>query len=407
MLKNQLFSEKGFAPIIIVITVLIISASMGGVFIFRDKIIGSPQDVAPPLSVPEKPRIVPEFPSTEVAPETNVETPPAPVAPKTPPSQISPINTPASPAATQQPSPISQLPQQSTIPWGKKYLMAFHACDTASTNCNDPRNHKTHIAGSNDGASWSPISGYTPHLGSVPDLILRGNTLYVFNPGWVRRYRIDKDKWEDKVQVRVNHANGTQEYFVDPSPYMDENGKIVLFYLVGGAPGTGDPAGCFPQGTTCAKYFRSATEVEGSDGTSFIVDSGNRAEVVSNTGAADPDIFKDKNGYVLYISRANSVQVFTSTELRGIYTKVPSLPDGMLESNLGGIPSGHYDEATGQYWTYVHIPGQPRVIRRAVHKTISTPLLSSDFSTIISGSNFPGLGNTFNVESPGFTLNTP
>lgn len=64
-----------------------------------------------------------------------------------------------------------------------KYLMAFHACDTAADNCRDPRNHRVYLAQSDDGTQWSIVPGWTPHGGSVPDVIRRGETLYIYPPG--------------------------------------------------------------------------------------------------------------------------------------------------------------------------------------------------------------------------------
>ena len=294
-----------------------------------------------------------------------------------------------------------------------KYLMAFHACDPNTTTCTDPRNHKTYIAQSSDGASWQTIPNYMTFNGSVPDLIRRGNTLYVFNPGTVRRYDLLTGAWSDSsaVNLTITKSDGTQELFVDPSPTLDENDKIVLFYLVGSAPGTGDPASCPIGQSTCMKYFRSASEVTGSDGTSFTADSGDRATVFLDGStiitASDPDIFRDASQYVLYISLGPSVQVYTSTSLRGSFTKVSSLLNGMLSSNFGGIPAGHYDAATGKYWTYVHTQeGGKSVIRLAVHSNLNSSLTASQFITTVSGSGI-GLGASYHVESPGFALNVP
>lgn len=295
---------------------------------------------------------------------------------------------------------------QSTSPLSGKYLLAFHACDTSTTNCFDPMTHKTYIAQSDDGIGWSPVSGYSSYLGSVPDLIRRGDTLYVYNPGTVRRYRIDTDTWEDPIPVSVRHADGKHEMFVDPSAVLDNDGKIVLFYLVGLRGG--DPARC-PQGQkSCTKVFRSATEVEGSDGAAFVVDSGNRAEISINSfeTASDPDIFEDPSGYIMYISKGIDIWALSSSDLRGNYTFVPQLPDGTLARGSGSVPSGYYDAAANEYWTYVHSSREgTSVIRRAAHSSLDMPIPDATFSTIISGSSFPGLGSFYMVESPGFAVN--
>lgn len=291
-----------------------------------------------------------------------------------------------------------------------KYMMAFHACNTATTNCSDPRNHNVYIAQSDDGSNWSSLSGYSSYSGSVPDLIRRGNTLYVYTPGQVRRYQIDTGAWKDAApaSVSIKLGDGTSDLFVDPSPVLDENGRIVLFYLVGQTGG--DPASCLSGQTSCTKIFRSATEVSGSDGASFLVDDGNRVEITigSSGHASDPDVFKGPDGYIMYIARDGGVQTLRSVDFRGSYQDVSGLPDGMLvAAGKGSVPSGHYDDTAGQYWTYVHTPqGNTTVIKRAVTASINTQLQDSSFSTVISGTAFPGLGSTYRVESPGFALNT-
>jgi len=275
------------------------------------------------------------------------------------------------------------------------YLLAFHACDGASLNCSQPTNHTTYLAYSADGASWSLLPNFTGFSGSVPDLVRRGSTLYVYNPGKVRRYNILTETWQESDTVTVQQSDGTREDFVDPSPYLDPTtGKIVLFYLASTGV-SGDPAQC----TTCP--IRSAAEVEGSDGKQFVVDEGDRALVQQTT---DPDIFFDGSKYYLYLSKGAQVIALTSTSLKGTYTKVDTLSDGVL-TTAGGVPAGHYDAATGKYWTYIHNPSSPSVIKRAVHSDFSRTLSESDFATVVSGATFSGLNATTAVQSPGFAVN--
>lgn len=291
-----------------------------------------------------------------------------------------------------------------------KYIMAFHACNTATASCSDPQNHKIYIAQSDDGINWSSLSGYTPYSGSVPDLIRRGNSLYVYTPGMVRRYQIDTNTWKDTapVTVSIRKSDGSTEMFVDPSPILDENGRVVLFYLVGQS--VGDPARCLSGQASCTKIIRSATEVSGSDGTSFLVDNGNRIEITitSSETASDPDIFKGPDGFILYIARNGGVQALRASDLHGNYQNVSGLSNGMLiNMGSGSVPSGYYDETTGEFWTYVHTPqGNTSNIKRAVSSGINTSIPDSSFKTVISGGNFPGLGSSYTVESPGFALNT-
>jgi hypothetical protein len=288
-----------------------------------------------------------------------------------------------------------------------KYLMAFHACDTAAAECSDWRNHQVYLAQSDNGAQWSIVSGWIPYPGSVPDVIRRGDTLYIYTPGQLKRYHLDTGTFEGPMQVTVSGAEG----FVDPSVFVDNQGRLTLFFLYGRIGG--DPAQCLPPETTCENRFGSATEVEGSDGASFTVDEGNRAMVALSTSgsirtASDPDIFFDGAQYVLYIAYGPSISVWTSPELRGTYTQVAALPGGMLSNSTGGVASGYFDPITQQYWTFAHASGQNQAtsIRRAVHVNLSRQLTESDWVVVISGESV-GLTQTTNIESPGFAVNAP
>lgn len=282
------------------------------------------------------------------------------------------------------------------------YLMAFHACDTARANCRDPRNHQVYLAESHDGTSWSLVPGWTPFPGSVPDVIRRGNTLYIFTASnEVARYRLSTGTLEKPIKVSIPDLPGG---FVDPSLIVDDQGQLVLFFLYG-QPGS-DPAGCPAGQSTCVKRFGSATEVTGSDGTEFTLDDGDRATVTLGASgplrsASDPDIFFDGTQYVMYLSHGPSISVWTSANLRGTYTKLTD-----LANNTGGVPSGYFDATTRTYWTYSHtVKDGIAVIRRAVHSDFSRPLSESDWVTVLTGPSV-GLTATTNVESPGFAVNT-
>lgn len=288
---------------------------------------------------------------------------------------------------------ISTTATSGTLPGA--FLLAFHACDTSTVNCSSPQNHSTYLAYSDDGVSWTPLSDVTAFQGSVPDIIRRGDTLYIFNPGTVRKYTISAKTLGSSTSVTMTKSDGSAESFVDPSPYLDTStNKIILFYLSSTGV-TGDPAQC----TTCP--MRSATEVDGSDGTQFVVDSGDRILISNGT---DPDTFYDGSQYIMYISKGPSVLVSTSTTLKGTYSLVSTLTNGTL-TNVGGIPAGQYDSATAKYWTYVHTASSPSVIKRAIHSDFSKTLSDSDFSTVVSGSTYTGLGSSYSVQSPGFAVN--
>ncbi len=316
----------------------------------------------------------------------------------TPTGTLSPSPTPGTttPTPTAVPSSTPTAGQSIT----GTYLLSFLACDTGASDCANPDNHRVYLAQSNDGANWSLVPGWTTYAGSVPDVIRRGNTLYVYTPGYVRRYRFATDTWEDPVPVTLTDPDA--DSFVDPSLYVDDQGRLVLFYLLG-VFGQ-DPAGCASGESTCVKHFHSATEVAGSDGAQFVAEPGDRSQVTVNAPAtaSDPDIFYDGSRYVLYISRGSSIQVYTSPTLHGSYTVTTGLPGGYLTLD-GGVGSGYFDSATGHYWTYVHT--NQGVIRRAVHASLGTQLAGGDFTTVLSGSGI-GLGASYWVGSQGFAVNT-
>jgi len=284
--------------------------------------------------------------------------------------------------------------------------MAFLACNSSTANCNDPRNHQTFLAQSNDGVTWTLVSGVPSFSGSVPDVIRRGDTLYTFSPGMVARYHFNTGKIDLLQPVTMTTSNNSNELFVDPSITIDTNGNLVLFYLLGQIGS--DPAHCPPGESSCTKVIHSATEVAGSDGTRFTVDSGDRADISINGSetASDPAIFKDPNGYTLLISRGQSVEAMTSSDMRGTFKDIPTLPGGMLIDNLGGVPDGYYDSASGQYWIYITSGTSNSIIRRAMSNNITYPLPEDQFSMVLSGSSI-GLGSSFMVASPGITPNNP
>lgn len=362
-------SQKRLPTIIIAIIVIIIAAV--GFFIYQRR-ASSP--VNPTATNQEEQNAVPQ----------NTLSPTVSVPPKS--------------TATPTPSLSSSLTD--------KYLMAFLACNPSTVNCNDPRNHRTFLAQSNDGATWTLVSSVPSLPGSVPDVIRHGNTLYVFSPGTVARYHLDTGKIDLPQPVTITAGNNSNELFVDPSITVDANGNLVLFYLLGQIGS--DPAHCPPGESSCTKVIHSATEVVGSDGTRFIIDPGDRADISINgqETASDPAIIKNPNGYTLLISRGQSVEAMTSSDLRGTFKDVFTLPGGMLVSNLGGVPDGYYDSASGRYWIYITSGMNNSVIRRAVSNNVTSPLTENQFLTVLSGSSI-GLGSSFIVASPGITPNKP
>lgn len=311
----------------------------------------------------------------------------------------------------------------------RKFLMAFQACDVGgSYGCRESEEGNVYLAQSNDGVHWLPMPGIQPFQGNVPDLIRRDNSLYVYyltfgSAQWsetlnVRRYNVRTAALEAEDMVMITDDYGIAERIVDPSLIVDDDGKLVLFYLVQDV-GMNDPARCMPGSPTCNKVFRSATEVEGSDGTEFIVDAGNRYErqIGPDEIIVDPDVFRTPDGYVMYVGYADeryqagppdAALALFSTDLRGSYALIPALEDGVLTRSISG-GAGMYDFATKQYWTY-GAQVDPRgslVIAGAAHAGFDTTILESRLQIVVTGQDVMGLGPDFGLASPGLALNLP
>ncbi len=284
-------------------------------------------------------------------------------------------------------------------PFTKKYIMSFHTCDA---NCSGFQDHMVNLAESDDGINWSLVPNFVPYKGSVPDVIIRGDKLYIYTPGNVKRYDRRTNMWDSNpTMVGVLDSNKRMVNFVDPSAIVNDDGKIVLFFL-NSTGSIGDPAGC--QTYPCTKYFDSAIEEDGSDGTHFDLQNGSRVIInlqSSPQTASDPDIFYNGSNYVLYISRGGSTVALESESLIGEYSSFPNLQDDIL-TNSGGIPCGYYDNENENYWTFIHSNNSGNiVIKRAVHKNISERI--QNFTTVIDGEMVGSSSTT--TESPGICLN--
>lgn len=276
------------------------------------------------------------------------------------------------------------------------FLHAFHACPPTGVDCMDPRNHVAYLARSADGLAWEVLPGL-PVMGSVPDVVRRGDTLYLYTPQFLRRYDLRTGTLSAPVPVTLVGDVGDGLGYVDPSPLLDDGGSISLFFL----PGLrgGNPASCAPGETTCTRVIRSAIEVPGSDGASFDVQAGDRVALeIPTVGmtVSDPDVFADPRGFVLYVSTGPGVLAFRSDALHGSYTPIGTL----VPVPLGGVPAGHHDTRTDSYWTYVH---DRDGIMRATSTTLETTLSASDFVRV----SIAGLPAGTHAESPGIALDIP
>lgn len=285
-------------------------------------------------------------------------------------------------------------------PFSKKYIMAFHSCD--ASQCNGPQDHSVQLAESNDGTNWTLVPNFTSYSGSVPEVIIRNNKLYLYTPGKVKRYDYNSNAWDSgTTNVQIIDSANNKINFVDPSAILDSSGNLVLVFL--NSTGlTGDPAQCNPY--PCTKYFDSAVEKPGTDGTEFIMQSGHRYSITLSSGtASDPDVYFDGSKYIMYISRGSSTYAYYASSLHGSYQVFSNLNNGLLTNN-GGIPCGYYDTLSQQYWTYVHASsGSTTEIKQGIHSDFNSTIAS--LNTIISGT-LMGLGTNYKTESPAFTENT-
>jgi len=297
--------------------------------------------------------------------------------------------------------------------WDDEYFMTVTICEpNLTTDCSSPINHQVIASGSNDGTNWFvlPYWGMFMYHGSVPDIVRRGNMVYIFTPNEVARYNVETEVWTPPVSVTLTDP-ATTGGFVDPSVYIDQHGRIVLFYLLGIL--NQDPAGCSPIGTTCTKYIHSAIEVPGSDGTAFVAVTGDRLTIPTGGSdppiSSDPDIIRVGDEFIVLLSRGNSTQLWTSPSLHGTYTLSPSLPNGYLWQSGPAVASGLYSESTGEYWFFGHEYSSiynTKVIRRAVVSSITSQIPSSTWTTVAAPFHF-GLSNATELGSPGVCLNSP
>jgi hypothetical protein len=270
-----------------------------------------------------------------------------------------------------------------------KYLMAFHSCGAP---CVGPQEHESHLAGSDDGTSWTLIEAFAGVRGSVPDIVAVGDVLYLFHTGskdWARINSCYEVLEEGRAELQSQTDTGG---YVDPSLFVGQ-GELVLFYL----PGTigRDPGGCAAYPCTKEIHSARATTVP----TQFQQTAGARAQItLAGAGTfSDPDIVRRADGtYLLYVSMGQSVAVFTSSNLEGSYA-VPGGSDRHLvvEQNAGGVPSALV--VGDAVWLYV---STDKEIRRAIVPDGVTPAKANEFQTVLRADVFGSASTKALVSSP-------
>lgn len=285
-----------------------------------------------------------------------------------------------------------------TVPT-KRYLMSFHSCASGAANCAEPSSHLVQLAQSDDGRSWSLVTGWQSYNGSVPDVFRRGSKIYVMSVGGAPAYstleltRLDLTTGVvSRSTVVVSDGVG----FVDPSLEQLSDGRLIVYYLVTGGPGY-NPATCRAGESSCVKEIKSAVEVAGSDGTRFITDAGSRISetITPMQPFSDPDIFYNGREWVLYVSRAQSVHAYTSGTPQGSFVF-----RGVVSDGQGGIPAG-LTVSANETWTYVHLASSNGTVIKFGTSADGTTSVRS-FTTVVDSAMF-GLGAV--AASPGLALN--
>lgn len=280
------------------------------------------------------------------------------------------------------------------------YLLALHTCPIKEEVCGNPMNHTVRLAGSEDGGSWTVLESVEPFSGSVPDVIVRDGILYIYSLPELRRIDLSDGSVLPRSELTflTDEALDTGELGVlhaDPSMILDADGRLVMFFLEGSKEA--DPASC-PE-IPCTRRILSATEEPGSQGTVFTVDDGARLEILIGeegpSRLSDPDIFVGPDGYVLMVSRGQSIRVYISDTLHGTYTP---LGKDNLTPGTGGVPAGAYID--GQYWLYASVDegGVTSDIQWAALDGIDTILPADALSPI----TIDGIEADTMMASPGF-----
>ncbi len=279
-----------------------------------------------------------------------------------------------------------------------RLLLAYHACDVAP--CNDPRQHKVYVASSGGGRRFEVVDGWEPYAGSVPDIIRRGDTLYVYTTTQVRRGLRVGDHWLAPEALLLVDEQGNRVQGVDLSAIVVD-GALVLYFLEGQVGS--DPARCPVGSESCTRRFRMAVEEPGSDGTRFRVRSEPVLEVTikgQNDSASDPDIFPLwGGGYGLLVSRGMSFDAFVAESPDGPWTARGS----QVRQGGGGVPSGI--ATRWGYWAYVSARDRDTGIdgiRRARFREFGAGIDEASFRWI-----YPGVWGRASVSSPSIALNQP
>jgi hypothetical protein len=223
---------------------------------------------------------------------------------------------------------------------------------------------------SSDGIRFSaPVASWA---GTQPAPVRRGGTLYVYDAptltadglsGTVHRFAVaapggsltEKGSTTYRVQLASpeDAARATAGSFA-PTFAVDEEGAIVLLYALRFEPATN---ACPAQGQACVK-LRTATEVSGSDGSSFDGDPGNRVVIglAPAQTVGPPSLLRTATGWAALLRGPNGcLHLVTGRDVRGHYK------DGCVANLSPATPSALWGPVVREYRLYGVTGG--RVVR--------------------------------------------
>jgi hypothetical protein len=222
---------------------------------------------------------------------------------------------------------------------------------------------------SSDGIRFS--AAVASWAGSQPTPVRRDDTLYVYDSptlsadglsGTVHRFAVgaggaltEKGSGAYTVQLASpeDAARATAASYA-PSFAVDENGAIVLLYALRYEPATN---ACPVQGQACVK-LRTATEVSGSDGTTFNGDPGNRVVIgfVPSDTVGPPSLLRTATGWAALLrGPGGCLHLVTGRDVRGHYE------DGCVAKLSPLTPSALWGPVVREYRLYGVAGG--RVVR--------------------------------------------
>lgn len=297
------------------------------------------------------------------------------------------------------------------------YLIAFAGCEA---DCRDQKQSKIYLAHSSDAQQWQIAETWQSLDGTTPSLIRRGQTIYVY-------YADHVIKWDlmSGTQMIANveisdEASNNLHAFADPSLTMDDNGRLVLFFLSVDRPPVwalspeergclqgenhcpGDlkptpaagPGSCPAGASRCQRTILSAIEVPESDGTQFRLQAGERVRATVPGGGyfGASAVWRDTSDYILYARRNAQVEAYVSSQLNGEFRH---------RATIAGATgaSGYYDPISQRYWTFIT---DDSTIKRAIHPTLAA-LSPGAFKAIFEAAQ---LGLTISGP-PSFAPNQP